>query len=745
MENIEKPELSFSRRALWSGGVVAAAAGVGLPELLSPHAAHAAAAEGSVSSVNGRTGDVVLTAADVGATPSSGVDAIAVVASADRFPGLDPSGDRDSAPALLAAMQTVPDGGTLLVPPGRYLVRQPLSPQDGKSITVSAYGALFIQAQSFSVFSLFGSYGTEYPVTSLTTAVVSFPNSSEPTTVLNLASAPTWAPGDVLRIVSDDVIPGSRPASGGLASRTGEFGVVYSVSGTTVTLAGRLRDPFTTGIRAALTSKQTMRIVGAEFETANSRFGQSNQALIAFANLHNPSVIDIRVRRAGDQVVSFLSCLGYLVQNADIALANDVPSSNILGYGVLDNSSSFGRIIGGTFRHVRHAYTDDSRRIAAGSDMRNYGRTFGAKIIGAQAHMTTSASFDTHASSEGTEFISCSANAGVPKGAQAIGFSLRGESHRVSNCTAIGMQYGVAVVSDSVGGESRGHKITGLFVRDSSRGGINVRLRSAGHPLAKQRDTTLNVTVEGYTDIGSPVLLYSEHATVNLRNVRWSAPAGVADGVYEGIYGRNSRVSVFDAVFDLRPNTAGVVRPLSAPSVAADETPGPQNTVIDGLYILANQDVTGRSRTVTVGAQQIVQARRLRFSYPFPNAPGASSDLSVWQWECDHDPDVPASELNSSSYYLSGAAASGSLKEQLKSLDPVVSLQVNPSGSRTLAALASGKRRGQTLHVVVLGSGSLAVRNGSAYGTRLKGSQNRTLAVGDTMTLLWLGGIWVEI
>src|SRR5690606_8624909 len=92
------------------------------------------------------------------------LDKAAIIATPDRFSEIDPAGQHDSSAALQEAIDHVPDGGTIIFPPGRYRLDSRLTVLDEKSIRVLAHGATFVQNTSDPAFTLLGTYETIYPV-----------------------------------------------------------------------------------------------------------------------------------------------------------------------------------------------------------------------------------------------------------------------------------------------------------------------------------------------------------------------------------------------------------------------------------------------------------------------------------------------------------------------------------------------------------------------------------------------------
>ncbi|KAB1639131.1 pectate lyase family protein [Pseudoclavibacter terrae] len=681
----------------------------------------------------------VLTAAE-----QTTIDKIAVVAEARRFSGIDPTGASDSTTGLQAAMDATPDGGTLLIPAGTYQVSVALAPKSGKSITVSGYGAKLIATTTKSIISLRGTYDETVGVSSAADTAVSFPTGqSVPTTVIKLAKTMSWKAGDVIKIVADDLIGGSRPGS----RRIGEFGVVYSVSGSTVTLAGRLRETYQTNVRAARITRQTINVLGLELECIASRLTQtSNEALLAFSRLLNPRVQDVRVTQSSNRVVSLNSCFGYLVENVDVGYARDASGESALGYGVADNCCSFGRVVGGTFRHVRHAYTDDTPEVPANnSDLTYYGRTYGTVLLGVESFMTTSAGFSTHHSSEGVTFSACRTTGSVPAGGTPAGFELRGRRHRITDCTAHQSVNGISIRTESGGGESWGHHISNFKAERMSGAAIVVSVNQSGHPNQNTRDSQLNAIVDGLVATDCVRMLFTENAVVNISNATYIAPEGVADGLYEGFFARNSQTLARNIVLDYTYNKAGKPRPFITGSTTGRD-PGRQNTNITDLDVRITPSAAARAYFVFGGTENRVNARQVRLQYPFPSTPGEAHANSSWEWEVDYSDGVVGTDLSSGYFSVKAVLLASSLANIVRSSDKTVVVHVlGESKSVSISSLPKGRRRGQHWVFMQMTTGTTTFVHGTAARTSLKSAGNRALTKGRRLELVWDGTLWQEM
>lgn len=717
----------IGRRAVLGGGIGVAASG------LLAFADPVAQASYEPSEV---AGSIASAAVD-----EATADLMSVVAMPSRFAGIDPSAVSDSSAGLQAAINATPEGGTLVIPAGRYLVGTSIYPKLGKSIRIQAYGAVLIQNSSSPVLSLTGAYDQTFNVTAMSTSTPV--GVSVPITKLSLSASSGWAPGDVVKICSDDVIDGARPGSDGLESRRGEFFVVRSVNGMTVYANGPLRESYATNVRVARISRQTFRLEGGEFQAAPTRVGQKNGAIILLSQLFAPTITRVFVSRASGPAFQMISCFGYSVIDCEVGRAIDDSSAGIFGYGVLDNSSSYGQVRGGLYRHVRHAFTDDTDRVAANSKLAGYGRTFAATIVGVQAVMTTNSSFDTHHSSEGTHFIGCTATSGGNQGQGQAGFQLRGRRHRITDCGAFGTDTGLQVINEAAGGESREHVVSGLTVHDTRGPAVRVQIHPAGHPEAARRDPFQAALISELTARRTNGFVFAYNADVELVNSHYQAPVGVDGQTVAGVYAENSIVRVRSTVLDFTANSAGIPRPISsgAPSGAI---PGVQETEVSSVEIRANANVVARTFGAVNGSQHVFRARALRFTYPFKFMPGENLHAkSEYEWYCDRMDDNPTGR-SSADFTLSNTDWQQQLERMPLSLDLALFARLTTTNNWTATSLPPGRRPGQTLTISHQGVNSWTLPSGPDARTKLRDGADRRLVNGDMIRLTWDGLLWAE-
>lgn len=749
MRRIDGSDENRSRRDFFVASGVAASV-VTLGGIFSESGV-AQAATDSVASVNGKTGEVTLNSADVGAQSKDTADAAGVIADPLSFPGVDPSGAADSTSGLQTALLATPDGGQLILPAGTYRIDGNLSVPNGRSLRIVGYGAVLVHAGAVPLLSASGQYGSAVALSNLRVEEIAFRSgASAPVSRFDTSGPPSWRAGDVLKVVSDDVIPEARAGSGGSQSRLGEFAVVHAVDGTTTTLAAPLREEYATNIRAATTSEQTLTLEGMTFDTTDEGLENSRGVTVHLMRLREPIIRNVRVRRASSIAFQMSSCFGYSITNCLIdGVTENLPNGQ-LGYGILDNGSAYGRINGGLFRRVRHAYTDDSPRVPTNSAPASYGRTYGTQIVGAVATMTFNNAWDTHHASEAVQFIGCAAVGGVPQGDRGYaGFGLRGKNHRVVGCMSTDMESGVSVFSEGTSGQSYGHTVSDLLVRRATSAALLVNLHGDEHPQARTRSSEVSLRATDVVADDCRRLLYTVNGYVRLSGAEYTPPAGKSKIEYNGITNRNSFIDARGILLDYTRNTAGIPQPFLAVSTDGTWSPGRQETVLDGVRVRSTESVRSRISRPFIGGSHMVNARAVEFNETFTVLPGDRHESSLIEWRCNSDPGQPPQDQNSAFFYLgTPELIEDPMTRVRQSPDPNVIVKVNPtSKSYTAKQFVSGYIRGQivTFWIQDLVSGSWTISKDATPGVLLVGTTSRTLRRNDQLQVIWDGTVWREL
>ena len=137
----------------------------------------------------------------------------------------------DVAPFINAVLATAPRGTTVRLPQGAYKINTPIIPVDG--VTLWAYGCEFISDSTQHVVRLAGNYDQTYQVSDIQEqrlANIAGDLSWTQLVTIPAVIAEKWQRGDLVRMFSDDWIPGGRPGSGtAIAGLTATFAAATNV------------------------------------------------------------------------------------------------------------------------------------------------------------------------------------------------------------------------------------------------------------------------------------------------------------------------------------------------------------------------------------------------------------------------------------------------------------------------------------------------------------------------------------
>ncbi|RWR19181.1 hypothetical protein D8Y23_08185 [Microbacterium enclense] len=737
------------RRTLLGLGTVGVFAGIA-GATARPGPAHAA---DPVVSVNGKTGEVILGAGDVGAVANDEFRTAVTVASPARFPGLDPTGAAECAGAFQAALDAVAPGGTLFVPPGRYRLGAPL--QVPANITISAphrQAVLVRDGHTGIVLRAYGSHTAAITAASAPSRIEINENGQVTGgTQVTLRSAPSgWLSGDIVKIYADDVIPGSR-RTGGSATvpRIGEYMRIHSVSGTTVRLNGWPFENYTSNVRLAKLDDKTVTIDGLSFDVSDSAYANTTppECVLRCDSMRAPRLINVRVIRAVGIAIQMRSCAGYHIENAEIGHAIDNPSAGIFGYGIHDVASNGGLIIGGVARYVRHGYSDKSTEVAANGPYPSfYGRTLFPRVMGMQVIAASVGAFDTHQESYGVHFDNCLAQVTT-----SSGFSIRGSGHRITNCTVIGGSIALQVFTETSGGSGTGdtrHITVDDFRCQDSSTVVQCSIRESAHDQRGVQDTERTLTIKGLHARGARRLGRITNARVRISDYDVTA-ADLPEFAF--IQNTNSQLDLVDGAIDFE----GVTRVENNRNRILRSTvdaPSPGSRIyIRGMRVrasdfYASQCAVGPFETdATTDIDALVEMET-----PFPVMPGnlGASPRCTFGWSTwTRNDDSQASLSSSASTTFTNAALTGSLRAATRAPDESLLLLATLSDgiSRQLGKLEKGRRLGQRLLILVARAdrgATLTVRSGSAYGVTLTPDTSVALGSGDQLSLMWVGSSW---
>jgi hypothetical protein len=440
-----------------------------------------------------------------------------VVATPENFPGIDPTGATNSATGLQNFLNAIPSGGVGVIPPGVYTLSARLE-LSGKSLTVQAHGARFVSSVTGGGVRLSGAFETTYTVSStnerLTTAG-EWGNNGENMYVTDivLSGSPGWKRGDLVKIVADNV-----PTDPDIASlRSGQSCTVVASSGTSVTLAGTLRDQFTTNVRIARYAKHRMVWEGGTFRHTDALLTGGTMAQFAFQAraLVHPVFRDVTVEAAAGPAFDLRHTYGARVLDCVIGSAED--RSGFYGYGVND-CGEFSYVSRLHARRVRHAYTTGASGTTAGnSDLTSFGRVFGSVVDNGVAVGTSNGAWDCHGDADNVSFVNCVAVDCYG------GFGLRGTNHRVIGGAVQGWCPGAAVSSATFSSAAYcyGSVVSGL-VLDGIRGDAIYAMHDTTAAVENRPLLVDSITIKNRNT--SKAIVRADRATVHVGTV--NVPAG---------------------------------------------------------------------------------------------------------------------------------------------------------------------------------------------------------------------------
>lgn len=305
------------------------------------------------------------------------------------------------ATAFATAIADTPAGGKLIVPPGSYAVNSLMTLIPNKDITIELDDAEFVFGTATSAMLLQSTFGTAYPVSE----VYSFyttdgawghtgGTSGEQMWVIRLLLATTvsWKKGQLVKLVSDDVISDTGTA----ANKSSQSFTVIGVSGNYVYLAGYPLYTFATNVRVAAWPTDQHTLIGGEYRHADSVLAGSTMgyALVQTRYSAYSLIKDAVVTASAGPAFQPHRCYGAELRNIRVDYAQDSPST-FFGYAVND-ASEYTVVDSMRAYRVRHGYTTGSGGPANGSAIREYIRPYGAIVKDARVYGSSQTALDTH-------------------------------------------------------------------------------------------------------------------------------------------------------------------------------------------------------------------------------------------------------------------------------------------------------------------------------------------------------------
>lgn len=429
----------------------------------------------------------------------------------------------------------------------------------GSATITAAYGA----ATNYSVFNVKHDLLNVVNVTSITEVTEDYSEgtaSGVRVSRLNVANAAGYQAGDLVKIVSDDIIAGTDPAA---SQRNGVFSTVGRVSGNQIFLTEVLESIFTTNVRIAKMQNQlTCSISGLRFKADTGFTGLWRQPGLLLDGIFKPRVKKVSCSFWYGEFVSLRGC--YAAKSDGVDAENLLTNATNLwyGYAIVERGCLNGRHRNTFGKKVRHVYTTGSNEVSENSEnISGYGRTIGSKIINGLGVNCTSDSFNTHPDAKGIFFVNCHSEFAI-RGRHGTNwnFQLRGMDCQVIDCSAKG---GTGIIMRSTfdhPNSCRGHRVKS-FKYEHSPGSTNVPCLLRLDGRAAGRITDVRATdLDGGISTGSAPLIQVTHADLSLVEPNINAPqSGTSSAQVFQISGV-SNVDVFGGTIDQTGATGAGLR-----------------------------------------------------------------------------------------------------------------------------------------------------------------------------------------
>lgn len=619
--------------------------------------------------------------------------------------GVVGDGVADDTDTMQALIDLVPDGSTIVAPPGATY-RTDGWVVDQKSVHLDLSNARLVKTSLDPIVSASGEWGT-----TVSAGAASGPN-------LTVTDTSGFRVGDLVKVFADDVIPDARPRNETEKPRVGEFVIVSAVNSTVeMTVNPPLRDSYSQNIRVAklIDHPFTLRFGTADFEPT------ADGALFRLNSLRFP-VFQGRILRGPGGAMSVGSCYG-----ADVDMkVSDLPVGD--GYGVILTSSQRCNIKLHATR-TRHAFSDDCGRIEAGNpDPSKYGRSQDNVITG-HSFSSWETAFDTHHGSRGNKFLGCISDGVVQSG--GAGFSLRGSAHELIACTSTNADTGFRIMTetDDAWSTSEGHYLGNCIARNVQHGW----LFSVGTYVSN----VLTATIDGGYFEGSyrtpaylrNVILYLNNPTIAYKGI---APPSDNGMVNVGRAELSGSMRIVSTDMSQGVNDSIIHFASSIPS------PAPR-ALLDVELKLGGHEKDNTSVLTRVNTAVGKINWKTHGSWPITLIGSPSGGAERFSSTCLS---LFGNGAGSSSAVTEMSVSNGSDVSFNRSADAHVTVRCKPTGAGvTIGQIYQAAFDGQLLTIrnSVESNDPFTVPNGTTYNTYLGASV--TLQPGESLTLAWVSSL----
>lgn len=330
------------------------------------------------------------------------------------------------------------------------------------SLILDGSGATIEMAADICPIIVDFAYLNESPISSIAVQSIDLSGGTSgptPVSVLTLPSAAGYAADDVIKVVSDDLMAWVDPDDD---ERHGEYATVSQVVGNDVFLRSVLTYGYPTNARVARLD------LTKEYHADNVNFALGSNATTAWNEDYMQvygcafgSITRLRTTYGPSGLLTFYGCYRMKTDDFDVRNTQTDASLSKFGYGLVSYSSTLGVHTNHYAENARHLYTDGTRGVDAGGDMRLFGQASYDLIANCTAFNMQNTGLDTHGSGKGHHFENCVVVYAFngPTGTRQC-FAFRGHDHTASNCDAYGGHGFVAFTSYGHPDNSGGHVFT---------------------------------------------------------------------------------------------------------------------------------------------------------------------------------------------------------------------------------------------------------------------------------------------
>jgi hypothetical protein len=468
---------------------------------------------------------------------------------ANYIPGTEASGDNDGV-ILTNIINAIPDGSTLQLKSNANYRLDTAITITNKTITLDLNGSTLWQTSNTQILRHTGGYEWSEPVESLSIQeLVLGAEGDVPYNYLRIevTGLPEIEVGDIIKLTSEDQIPGSQAPSGSTIARMGEMAVVQAVDTDYIYITIPVDyELYVTSPRVHKLNKSRIIIQNGKLSTIETDNNWSTAMIFAFDSAFS-EFNDIKSEKSWGPVLELRGLFMPKSNNCYFSNA-DTKQGLRVGYGIRDFACHYGLFSHIRATRVRHAYTTNQSFISDDNtaDIWRYGRNLGSLITDSLAYACDDGAFDTHAGAYNTVFDNCHVYNNYPGNASlGLAWKIRGYNVTVRNCSGRA-RTGLQVLEQYPNGTDnilfQNCYFEGVFssIRTSvSNGGIrctNIRFTDCEFvSTGTVNQLLLDIDVEydnckftAKNPSGSVRYFDANRSTVKSKNCRFNYPSGAA-------------------------------------------------------------------------------------------------------------------------------------------------------------------------------------------------------------------------